>query len=107
MRSFVSSFGNDLGVWCPERHGCWSSISVHFHYPQFTPGIVNFYHCKVSDYYGLSHVLTLVSLGIFKFLCSPPLLPNPTFRNFKGIRAMRVSLVGLYVQNKRRSSASL
>ena len=38
MCSIVSSSGNDLGVWCPERHGCWSCISVHIHHPQLASG---------------------------------------------------------------------
>ena len=43
MCSSFSSSGNDLGVWCSERYGCWSRITVHLHYPQFTSGTVTFY----------------------------------------------------------------
>ena len=50
MRSFVSSLGNDLGVWCSERHGCWPRISVHLHHHQFTPGTVTFYLLYCSTF---------------------------------------------------------
>ena len=39
MRSFVSTLGNDLGVWCSKRHRCWTSISVHLYHRQFITGI--------------------------------------------------------------------
>ena len=40
MRSFVSSSGTDLGVWCPKCHKCWTRISVHLYYLQLIAGIV-------------------------------------------------------------------
>ena len=39
MRSFVSTLGNDLGVWCFKRHRCWTRISVHLYHRQFITGI--------------------------------------------------------------------
>ena len=38
MRSFVSSSGTDLGVWCPKCHRCWTRISVHLYYIQLIAG---------------------------------------------------------------------
>ena len=40
MRSFVSSSGTDLGVWCPKCHRCWTRISVHLYHLQLIAGII-------------------------------------------------------------------
>ena len=39
MRSFVSSFGTDLGVWCLKCHRCWTRISVQLYHLQLIAGI--------------------------------------------------------------------
>ena len=48
MRSFVSTLGNDLGVWCFKRHRCWTRISVHLYHRQFITGI-HHWVCKKEN----------------------------------------------------------
>ena len=63
MRSSFSSSGNDLGVWCSERHGCYSRITVHLHHPQFTSGTVTF-HLNSSVFLVLSYCRNILGIAI-------------------------------------------